>query len=99
MLRNWGTLKEFMKLWNEDPDFRKSFGLLTSWMEGIGTLVREGLLPIRLVAILCSGTVRAFWEKMSPLIADTRVEYKRNMIESEYLYDALIKYLTEHPEF
>jgi hypothetical protein len=99
LTRKWGGLKGFMTLWEEDVEFRQSFGIIASWMEGLGTLVREGFLPIRLVAILCSGTVRTFWERMSPFIEETRVEYKRNLSESEYLYHELIKYMAEHSEF
>jgi hypothetical protein len=99
LTRKWDGLKGFMTLWEEDVEFRQSFGIIASWMEGLGTLVREGFLPIRLVAILCSGTVRTFWEKMSPFIEETRVEYKRNLSESEYLYHELIKYMAEHSEF
>ena len=88
-----------MKLWEDDSEFRQSFGILSSWMEGLGTLVREDLLPIRLVATLCAGTVRTYWEKMSPTIEESRIDYKRNLSESQYLYNALIEYLDEHAEF
>ena len=68
--------------------------------EGIGILVKEGLLDIRVVALLASGLIRTMWEKFIPIKDEVRKElyWSRLLIEVEYLYDELLKYHEEHPE-
>ena len=68
--------------------------------EYLGVLVKEGLVSIRLVALLISNPTIRFWEKFEPIIQDFRnyMSSQRNMTENEYLYNELVKYLDEHPE-
>jgi hypothetical protein len=70
--------------------------------EYLGVLVKEGLVSIRLVALLISNPTLVFWEKFKPIIQDLRSDTvggrARAMTETEYLYNELIKYLDEHPE-
>jgi len=70
------------------------------YWEGLGVLVKEGFLPIRLVALLLTGGTRSFWEKLKPIKDEARVDmgYVRWMSETEYLYDELLRYLDKHPE-
>jgi hypothetical protein len=79
---------------------RMIIGTLASYYEGLGILVKEGLLDIRIIALFMTGTFREFWGKLMPVISEFRTltEWPRAFIETEYLYQELTKYLKEHPE-
>ena len=70
------------------------------WLEGIGVLVRENYLDIKVIARLMFSNVTRDWEAVAPYIRQYREEqhYPRAFIEFEYLYKQLIKYKEEHPE-
>ena len=68
-------------------------------MEGIGVIVREGYVSVRLVALLTSGLVRIGWEKLRDYIYEMRKRaFPRWSIEYEYLYNTLLEYAEKHPE-
>ena len=94
--------KNYDEYWNlvQKKEFTEPFTIICMYFEGLGVLVKEGFLPIRLVALLLTGMTRAFWEKLMPINADIKVKagYVRWMSETEYLYDELIKYIGEYPE-
>lgn len=78
------------------PHFRR----MAYFLEGMGVLVKEGLLSMRLVALTWAGTSRMFWDKLAPIIGEWREEinYPRLWSETEYLCKELIRYMDEHPE-
>ena len=84
----------------QKDEFQEAFTILGMYWEGIGVLVKEKFLDIRLVALMLCGNTRFFWEKLKPFVDEARVDlgYERWMSETEYLYDELLKYLGEHPE-
>ncbi len=92
--------EDFIRLWRTDEDFGKVLSTLGGFYEGIGVMVREGYIPVRLVALQWGGTTRRFWEKMEPFMSDVREAqtFPRAWAETEYLYIELMKYLDEHPE-
>ena len=92
--------EDFIRLWRTDEDFGKVLSTLGGFYEGIGVMVREGYIPVRLVALQWGGTTRRFWEKMEPFMSDVREvqEFPRAWAETEYLYNELMKYIEEHPE-
>ena len=105
--RSWGEINRWE--WEDYDDFRERYGDLDSsdqlevvggYLEGIGVYVREGLLPLRLVALFMATIVNRFHEKFGPIAVETRVRYNRPRvgIETEYLYNELMKYIEEHPE-
>jgi hypothetical protein len=67
--------------------------------EGTGTFVREGFLEIRSVVMMMSPQIRGFWEKIAPFMKEDRVVTgnRRNMENTEYLYNTLLKFMEEHP--
>ena len=69
-------------------------------MEGLGVLVKEGYIDIRLIALMMSGDVLNAWEKIQPMAYEMRKrsDYPRFLIEYEYLYNTLIEYAKQHPE-
>jgi hypothetical protein len=94
--------KNYDEYWNlvQKKEFTEPFTIICMYFEGLGVLVKEGFLPIRLVALLLTGMTRAFWEKLMPINADIKVKagYVRWMSETAYLYDELLRYIGEHPE-
>ena len=64
------------------------------YFEGLGTLLRNGLIEINLIHELFN--VQGWWEKLWPLISAFRDRLNRSDIYSnfEYLYDAFQKYDT-----
>jgi hypothetical protein len=95
----WSTAEDFIEEWRT-PEGRKTIRTLGNWYEGLGTLVKENLLDIRVVALLVTGLVIQFWDKFIPVIDEVReaLEWPRFYIEAEYLYDQLKTYIKEHPE-
>ena len=92
--------EDFIRLWRTDEDFGRVLSTLGGFYEGIGVMVREGYIPVRLVALQWGGTTRRFWEKMEPYMSDVREAqaFPRAWTETEYLYNELMKYIEEHPE-
>jgi len=94
------SLEDFQRLYEDDEDFSRTLAALGGFYEGIGVMVREGYIPVRLVALQWAGVTRRFWEKVEPFISHFREirEFPRAWSETEYLYNELMKYLEEHPE-
>jgi len=97
--REWRNYKEYRDL-IQGKEFVNAFTVLGMYYEGLGVLVREGYLDVRLIALLMCGMTRHFWEKLIPVKDEFRVEigFGRWMSETEYLYGELMKYLEGHPE-
>ncbi len=91
--------EDYVKLW-QDPETTKLIGIWGSYMEGIGVLVREKHLDIRVIAGLMGGIIKTHWEKLSPYVIEMREKTKtpRAWIEWEYLYNELMRYAEKHPE-
>ncbi|MGD0805814.1 MAG: hypothetical protein ABSA11_17265 [Candidatus Bathyarchaeia archaeon] len=92
-------LKDFQEM-EADPEKYKAFYIMANWLEGIGVLVREGLVDIHLVSILESGFIVWWWDHFREGIIKVRVErnFPRYMIETEYLAKRVVEYGKEHPE-
>ena len=101
---NWNSYAEFKNMYmggdNPDQEFIDAYNLLGSFYEGIGVLVKEGYLNVRLVALLMSGPIMEYWRKNEPIIQEFREDFgvKRIWSETEYLNKALNEYITKHPE-
>ena len=83
-----------------NKEFLEAYWATCMFYEGLGVLVKEGFLPIRMVALLMSGMTRSYWEKIVPVYEEGLKEmgFSRWLSESYYLYNELVKYLNEHPE-
>ena len=46
----------------ENEEDKQAIGRIGMFLEGLGVLVREGYVSIRLVALLMTGTIRMLWE-------------------------------------
>ena len=71
------------------------------WVEGIGVVVRENYLDVKVIAGVMFGVVTRDWEKLAPYVGEYRelIGSPRAWIEWEYLYDKLMEYARENPEF
>jgi hypothetical protein len=94
------TWKEFAKLYTEDKEFNDAYWVTAMFFEGLGVLVREGLLPIKMVALMLGGPIRSYWEMYKPFIEEGRRDmgYSRLLSEVEFLYVELMRFFEEHPE-
>jgi len=83
-----------------NPEAWYDFWLYNSYYEGIGVLVRENLVDIKLVALLNGGEVISGWEKFEKVTNHYRAKYHwpRWSIEWEYLYTTMKEYALENPE-
>ena len=100
----WNSFEEFAVLFDpEKPENAENFeamSTLIAYYEGVGVLVREGLLDIRWVTLLMAGRTRRLWEKFAPYADDVRriTGQPRWASEWEYLYHELMRTMDEHPE-
>ena len=100
MLNNWEweSIEEFWGKYGQDVN-EESFITATEitwYFEGVGQLLRDGLIDIRLVDSMYSSRVIDFWEKMLPVVSYLREQAfgRPNpdyYINFEYLYNALKK--------
>ena len=94
------SYKEFQKIREHEQD-RDAISRVSFFYEGVGVLVKEGYVSIRLVALLMTGMTRLWWEglyKSSIVEGRKLMNSLRWMSEAEYLYEELMKYIEEHPE-
>jgi hypothetical protein len=94
------SYEEYLKI-QENEDDRKALARVGMFYEGLGVLVKEGYVSIRLVALLMTGTTRMLWERLYKSWVEEgreKMNYRRFRSEAEYLYDELMEYVEEHPE-
>jgi hypothetical protein len=94
------TYEEFQKVRENEKD-KQAIARAGWFYEGVGVLVKEGYVDIRLVALLMTAMIRGWWERIyKSWIEEGRekIKTKRWMSEAEYLYNELMKYINEHPE-
>jgi hypothetical protein len=95
----------FHTFWNtssqEESPERRAMRTMVGYYEGIGVYVKEGLINIRLVALLMTGMTRIFYEKFLPYTDRYREETGHDwfVIETEYLYNELVRYIEENPDY
>ena len=106
MTTHWDDYDDYMKMGNwmnpddSDKEFLEAQGYVSSFYEGLGVFVKEGLVDIRMIALTMTYMTTRYWEKLAPMVYELRKRnnYPRALSEFEYLYDELMKYLEEHPE-
>ena len=100
----WNNIEDWERTLDpDDPEGvlnREALGRVALYFEGLGVLVKENYVHIRLIALLMTGMVVTFWEKQIPIVDEARKlrNRARDLSEAEYLYNELMKYLEEHPE-
>jgi hypothetical protein len=85
---------------HKDKEWNADFYNVAGYYEGIGVLVRENLVDIRLVSLLSSGELVGFWQTWGAFMLRARRDwgFPRYAIEIEYLAKRISDYGLEHPE-
>jgi hypothetical protein len=101
----WKDWDEYQALFDysnpETRDNHLAMSTLMNFYTGVGVLLKLNLVDIRLISYLMSNSTRAFWEKVESIVEEAREHWYGPgfLTETEYLYNELVKYLEEHPEF
>jgi hypothetical protein len=84
----------------QDSERYNAFYSVAMWLEGLGVLVREGLIEIRLVSELSSGYIQWWWSTFGAFVINVRRErsFPRYCVEIEYLANQVREYGVKHPE-
>jgi hypothetical protein len=93
--------EEYLERQQNDEDFRKVIAAFIGFYEGLGVVVKEGYLSVRMVALMWAGMTRTFWENiLEDTVSDLRIHYglPRMFSETEYVCREVLKYMEEHPE-
>lgn len=91
--------------WEDYDDYVKKYGRFTNptaqarsasvglFFDGIGVLMKKGLLDVDIVGELMSSPVRLYWDKMNPIWAGMMERMKRESVMDnvEYLYNEIAK--------
>jgi ferric iron reductase protein FhuF len=101
----WGW-KDFEEWWQKygpetNVEENASFVSVIRYYEGVGVLVKKGLIDLNLVGELMSSHVIRFWEKLEPVFKEIRerLNWPEVFQEFEYLYNEIITIVEEqHPE-
>lgn len=82
------------------PEFLEAWNCVSSFYEGLGVFVKEGLIDIRLIALTMTGITLSIWNVLEPYLNEVRerMDASRYASEWEYLVDELKMYIEEHPE-
>ena len=108
--RNWYMIRHIWE-WEDFDDFWEKYGpsdaelsairsSVLAFFEGIGVLVKRGLIDMNLVVDLLYTGIKETWEKYEEIIYGWRTKAGIPHIwkNYEYLYNELMKYVEEHPE-
>ena len=92
---------EYLEKYQSDETFKLTMDRFLPFYEGLGVMVKEGYVSIRLVALMWAGMTRVFYEYiLEPIVEEAReyTKYPRLWSETEWLCKELIRYIEEHPE-
>jgi hypothetical protein len=96
----WSSYEEWLELRRDDIEYDTAYRWISGIYNGTGALLREGLLNVRIIALVATRAILSHWEKHKDVIHNLRE--RRNdrsyRVEWEYLYNTIMKYLDEHPE-
>jgi len=96
------TFEDFQELYNreENPERYRRLMTVLTFYEGLGTLVKEGLVNIRSVSLMVGETTIQVWNVLRKVAPGLREEYGSDRVwsETEYLANRIEKYLGEYPD-
>jgi len=99
--RQWRDTDDYIEKYDENIEARAKFATLANYFEGVGVLVKRGLIDVSLMDDLMSGGIIMFWEKIEDVIKETRIRYNfpQRAEYIEYLYNQIKTVVEEqHPE-
>jgi len=97
----WEDYDEYNKKYRGNIDSNAKLSTLANYFEGIGVLVKRGLVDVSFVDDLMSGAMMLYWEKIGDMVRESRVRSNwPQMLEYvEYLYERIRALAVEqHPE-
>ena len=102
----WTTFEECWDNYGDPARYQDNYSTFSKvgmFYEGLGTLVREGLINVSLIYQFFGGTFIDWFEKWTPFFDGIRLMYKDQgrvgrVWNTGYLYDKIINYREEHPE-
>jgi hypothetical protein len=97
----WEDYEDYNKNYLEEKDARSKLGALANYFEGIGVLVKRGLIDVSFVDDLMSGATLLYWEKLEEVVKEQRRRDNwPQMVEyAEYLYEQVRSIVEDqHPE-
>jgi hypothetical protein len=100
MNSEWNDYEGFVE-YSQNKESMTGFSVVASFVEGIGVLVKRGLIEATFVDDLMSGAMMRYWEKIEPIVYEIRE--RRNWPQygewCEYLYNQIKPIVEEqHPE-
>lgn len=101
MRMEWTDFDDFNEKYLGDIEAYTGWRMMARFFEGIGVLVKRGLIDVTLVDDLMSGETMRYWEMFKPLIEETRerLNWPQALEWVEYLYDQIRPIVEEqHPE-
>ena len=97
----WEDFDDYMRKYNSDVESFSLRSVIGKYYEGIGVLIKRGLIDPTLVDDLMSSAILGYWEKWGPIVAEWRAHYNMPQASEyqEYLYN-IIKAIADeqHPE-
>jgi hypothetical protein len=97
----WEDTDDYIEKYEEPNEPHTKWATLANYYEGVGVLVKRGLIDVSLVDDLMSGSTMRFWEKFEDFIMETRIRYNwpQRGEYIEYLYNQVKTVVKEqHPE-
>ena len=103
MQHSWSDYADYMEKYGPDTnlDVFVEHGALIGYFDGVGVLLRKGLVDVDMVNELLYPMVTLTWEKLEPIIIGARstAPARRELYNHfEFLYDELMKREQEHLE-
>jgi len=101
---SYTDLDDFMEKYGPktNPEANDSMGSTIYFFEGIGVLMKKGLIDTEFVDDLMSGVIVSLWDKFGPMIIEQRERYNWPTAAEwfEYLYNQIKPlYDEQHPEY
>jgi hypothetical protein len=97
----WDDFDDYLRKYNSDVESISVRAVIGKYYEGIGVLIKRGLIDPTLVDDLMSSAILGYWEKWGPIVEEWRVRMGMPQASEyqEYLYNT-IKAIAEeqHPE-
>ena len=89
----WTDNDDYMKKYGGVHKSNAMFGAYMNRLEGLGVLVKRGLIDVNLLYDLQYGSIILMWEKFQPIINERRRRINAPHLykDVEYLYDEMIR--------
>lgn len=97
----WDDYDDYYQKYMTNFVSRAKLSTLANYFEGIGVLVKRGLIDITFVDDLMSGAMMLYWEKIQDVVREDRIRsnWPQQLEYVEYLYDQIRSIAVEqHPE-